>query len=665
MLSIVVPEYCELLLRAYEDSDCGAFLAHLGGPGRSLLFYNEKVTGFVVYAGPTDKLPPKTVYVEVQTKITSDEDPEPDTVSNSTALNPPEVFTAVLQSPVTQNGPKKCVSVWKFDVAIGSPTQEAGGVTQFRVSLVGPSKEPVKENLAQNGHTQPGQLENLFEGLNFHTAHSRDHRFQFSPHVAQHSGGGVAEHENSNNRHAAAPHTDFLLEIRTVLPLLLRLRSTKPGGRNDILLTTLSMEVSSELAEYAHRTGEKLSVTVLGVRAALKSGSIAQLGRLAFPKRCTVDDVLTVTYRLVSNDYLDTQRAVNAGGATKPLRLTVDVQVARSGKSSPSCCATNTITTLWAPVLDFGHMAPPISNWVKAMTTSPFQVQSQFASLAVLAKNGARKGPKLKSGQSAPQLTPSASVLPPLASAPLLGVAASLAPPAALSLAPPAALTPASSLAPSFALARPASPLARKLPSANSSPLLSARTVAFPKRTHRSLAALPSASAVTVNLGANTHSALSGVMLTFQGSLSMDLGAISTWKLQAINQSGRLLNLSVISKARRRSSIYLQGSSSSGVVLGVLSSNVLPVDLASRGLVLYSKQQLYSQYNQLKMDKGGVVVLTNDVRLGPLEPNEVFEAELQLIGIAKGIFNLDGLRVIDLSSGDGIDFGKLVEVFVV
>ena len=31
----------------------------------------------------------------------------------------------------------------------------------------------------------------------------------------------------------------------------------------------------------------------------------------------------------------------------------------------------------------------------------------------------------------------------------------------------------------------------------------------------------------------------------------------------------------------------------------------------------------------------------------------------------QGIFNLDGVKVFDMNSGDGIDFGKLVEVFVI
>ena len=58
------------------------------------------------------------------------------------------------------------------------------------------------------------------------------------------------------------------------------------------------------------------------------------------------------------------------------------------------------------------------------------------------------------------------------------------------------------------------------------------------------------------------------------------------------------------------------------------------------------------------------LILNNDIRMGPLDPNAVFETEIQLI-VSKGIFNLDGVKVFDMNSGDGIDFGKLVEVFVI
>ena len=66
----------------------------------------------------------------------------------------------------------------------------------------------------------------------------------------------------------------------------------------------------------------------------------------------------------------------------------------------------------------------------------------------------------------------------------------------------------------------------------------------------------------------------------------------------------------------------------------------------------------------MKPRSGGVVFLENDIRLGPLETNNVMETSIQLMGIARGIHNLEGIKVFDTNTGDGLDFGKLVQVFV-
>lgn len=85
----------------------------------------------------------------------------------------------------------------------------------------------------------------------------------------------------------------------------------------------------------------------------------------------------------------------------------------------------------------------------------------------------------------------------------------------------------------------------------------------------------------------------------------------------------------------------------------------------NKEILVYNKVQLFSLYHSLKLNTSGIIILNNDIRIGPLEPNSVFETSLNLIGISQGIFNLDGIKIFDTSSGDGLDFGKLVEVFVV
>ncbi|KAK7678640.1 hypothetical protein QCA50_018367 [Cerrena zonata] len=131
---------------------------------------------------------------------------------------------------------------------------------------------------------------------------------------------------------------------------------------------------------------------------------------------------------------------------------------------------------------------------------------------------------------------------------------------------------------------------------------------------------LSSTSSVTVNLTTNNNSTLAGLKLTFKGKLNVSLGEIITWKLQAINNSPNKLNLSLI---------------------------------------------VQNPINFNPLDTNGIIILDNDVRIGPIDSHSVFETDIKLIGISKGIYNLDGIKIFDISSGDGIDFGKLVEVFVV
>lgn len=143
---------------------------------------------------------------------------------------------------------------------------------------------------------------------------------------------------------------------------------------------------------------------------------------------------------------------------------------------------------------------------------------------------------------------------------------------------------------------------------------------------------------VTVNLN---NSNLYGLKLSFIGKLTIETGEIVHWKVQAINQSFSRLNLSII--------------------LNKSDKKRFP---NSELMLTYPNVVNYQNYSNLKGDNYGVVVLDNDIRL-LLEGNSVVETEIKLLGISKGIHNLNGLNVYDLSSGDCIDFGKLVEVFVV
>lgn len=187
------------------------------------------------------------------------------------------------------------------------------------------------------------------------------------------------------------------------------------------------------------------------------------------------------------------------------------------------------------------------------------------------------------------------------------------------------------------------------------------------KRNYKSLlshALSMSPSAVTINLTTTNNTALSGLRLTFLGRLDVELGKVATLRIQAINLSLRTLHLSLIVKNPTKfGPVY---SSNNVATSSASSSNVISgKDSNLQKVLVHSRQQLFHQYQQSKLETCGVIMLTNDVRLGPIEPNAVYESEVDIIGISKGVFNLQGLKIFDIASGDGIDFGKLMEVFVI
>lgn len=174
-------------------------------------------------------------------------------------------------------------------------------------------------------------------------------------------------------------------------------------------------------------------------------------------------------------------------------------------------------------------------------------------------------------------------------------------------------------------------------------------------------------SSVTVNLTMGNNSSLTGLRLTFVGKLDIKLGEVVNWKIQAINNSMSRLNLSLLVQNPINFNPVYSGTNIT--TNNFSSSNLLNNNggIRNNDVIIYNRVQLYSLYNSLKVngDGEGILILNNDIRMGPLDPNAVFETEIQLIGVSKGIFNLDGVKVFDMNSGDGIDFGKLVEVFVI
>lgn len=522
---------------------------------RSIAFCGENAPGFVVYSasGPV----PEGIVIKLKT---NDE------------LEQRELHSALIKKPVLVDTESGTFVVWRFEVPI---KEYNGGPLIVSATLVLPL-----HSLETEAEAPQLPQDSLLSDLNL------DVQFRLEPKAVR-----LQEIPQFGD--------SVQLELDLMHLFVLKLRSTKAGGRHDVLLTTLSIEASEEtLLESEHRT-DTYRFRITAIDVSFRGGTVETIGADELPVECSLNDVFHKTYKIVSNDYLDKQmkHTFDSLTAARPIGLAVRAQPLKldAGVFRPLGAE---VVSLWTPFLDFGLTAPPISNSLRSASNQlHVQVQSHLHVQGLgIHRPGPRPGP---SGRK---------------------------------------------------LMRSRSPVSRTQLSFLTAPKPAA------KKPYMSSPSLPApASSVTVNLTTNTNSSLTGLNLTFCGSQSIELGKIANWRVQAINHTSSVLNLSLIVKNQINLHPMFLQSNSSG------QSATLSSD---KEALFQSRQQLYNQYNRLKVDTGGVVVLTNDIRLGPIEVDSVFEADFEIIGISKGIYNLNGLKVFDVATGDGIDFGKLVEVFV-
>lgn len=599
-LSIIVP-----LTALDPKSELQALHSALGKcRRRTTLFSGEHVEGYVVFRSAESQAP-KNVHLAYSSEKLADLGLKPE------LLDPDEVTEVraelVGQTDSTNGDKQESITIWKFATTVANLLLKLDKSVTLTASIIDPS-------VPSNGHVKTES-----EG-------SVDSKTEKTPHEA------IEEHKDAYG--SSTLSTSETLTVQ--LALMMKLKSTKPGGRNDILLSSLSIEASEDLLNFAiERNLTDLLFTILSLSVHLPNGTVTKLSSMETPASFEIHDIFCITYRLVNS--IDSLLKNEQPENTQPLHIALETEIKhRSAKPSFR------ISSLWTPILDFSLMAPPISSSLKSSSSnSHSQMQSQFQPpLRLRSSQNLQKKSYLS--------TPTFNTLP---SVPYINFPGT--PNAKLSYAIP----------PRVRLPHPAPGRAQLANSISQTPQ-SQPNLKVSKRSFRSFLAQPplSSSAVTVNLTTTNNTSLSGLRLTFLGKLSLELGKIVTLSIQAVNLSLRTLHLLLIVKnPLKMNPVY----SSTGATSSVSSSNVLGVkDSNLQKVLVHNRQQLYHQYHQNKLETCGVIILTNDVRLGPVEPNAVFESEFDVIGISKGVFNLQGLKIFDINTGDGIDFGKLMEVFV-
>lgn len=642
-ISIALPTISSELLHSTE---LDTFLLNLNASSnRRLLFYDENISGYIIYTDTANEENiPYNAYLEASIlsgehdtgnsiliasrsvpDVDGNEDEESKTGNESLISSQSLESLNIIFSGVKDD---THYTIWKFTIPITYPRKKCNDPhvvfsCWIDPSVVGSVDTSIKSELKSSlpDYRAPMSV-NLFSELNNNVSSTMDSgtNYQLLGDIFKSNEASEKVSTSTIQTESDAKNSSIStsLSIPVSVSLIIRLKSTKPAGKNEVLLTNLNLESSEEITKLTEKTKDEYFFKILNLSILYKAGTIEEYKYTKFPIMLKVCDSISLIYKLTNNEYFDREvlnpeNNKNQFFRTINITLVLQVQIFNALSNSYDNIS-NLITTNWSPCLDLGIISPPINNSLK-LSSGNYQMLSQPA-------------------------------------APLSVSAQAPAVPSKVSNARKSAL---------INMYKVKSPNAL-----HSSGLMSSPSGIFSnninsKSKHGKSLLSTSASSVTVNLTTNGNSTLSGLKLTFQGSLSIKSGAVTEWKVQAINLSPSKLNIRLMTQDRAvqtKQNLYPASNSSSNLV----TSNSAD---SKTDILVYSKYQLYSLYNSLRVVSSGVFILDNDIQIGPLECNSVFETSLRILGVSKGIYNLDGLKIFDIISGDGLDFGKLVEVFVV
>lgn len=149
--------------------------------------------------------------------------------------------------------------------------------------------------------------------------------------------------------------------------------------------------------------------------------------------------------------------------------------------------------------------------------------------------------------------------------------------------------------------------------------------------------------------GSSTRGAtsqLTGLVLSFSAPSAVKVGEVFAWRVFAINKSFSNRHLTLYIQPKEKGDKLVSDQTSS---IPVLEQTIL--------------QKMYEEHS-LNGTGMGIVSLMNDVRIGPLGAQACYETEIKMLALAPGQFTLEGLTVVDLTTGDSYDCGRLLDVIV-
>lgn len=163
-------------------------------------------------------------------------------------------------------------------------------------------------------------------------------------------------------------------------------------------------------------------------------------------------------------------------------------------------------------------------------------------------------------------------------------------------------------------------------------------------------------SVASVGTTSTSTSRLNGLILSFSAPSAVKVGEVFSWKVFAINRSFSNRHLTLYIQPKERPEKTLSDRTS---LIPVLDSSTLHKLYEETIIGACTAGNGYGGSTGM-----GIVSLMNDVRIGPLGPQACYETEIKMLALAPGQATLEGLAVVDLSTGDSYDCGKLLDVIV-
>ncbi|ODV96847.1 hypothetical protein PACTADRAFT_1433 [Pachysolen tannophilus NRRL Y-2460] len=431
----------------------------------------------------------------------------------------------------------------------------------------------------------------------------------------------LPENSNLDIKEKKLPKHPTVLIAKYSLPvyptLTMKLKCTKHSGQlntDRCLLSTLDLSSSKELSKIKH-----LSFEVLKIELKLKDGQVENLitdsilnndKNLIFKK----NDNFNISYKLKLNSTLDQNDLI------KPLTINIVSQPRQYDPINKKFInLTNILTTNWITNVDFSISSPsPINKLLQSKKLGQRQLHQKSKNFSLT--NLTQHQENINTSKNNQRLYELKKSLRTVSQA-----------------------VPISSLTPSNG-------------SLSNSPLPQSAQLSSP----------------------TMISPLTGLQLTISSKNNVKFGELFKWNFQLINTSSRQLNLVILmdNDSYLNESIFeksvprLPITPSAGSYSAKSNSNISLVknsSIASNNDIpnfIQPQFQLIRNYNMNRLSCLGIISTTNDIKVSPLDPFSCIDVDIELMAIEKGVFTLNGVKIIDMYTGESFDLGRLLEVVV-